>query len=60
MIQFRVRYMSEPHIPHVYCRVFVATDGGTYASLGSLILRSAEFEAFKAAFRAEFIEEGIE
>jgi hypothetical protein len=35
MIAFRVRYMDNKNIKHVYCRVFVATDGGTYASMPS-------------------------
>lgn len=43
---------------HVYCRVFVATDGGTYASLGNLTMDRPEFVTFREKFDAEFIEEG--
>jgi hypothetical protein len=57
MIVFRVRYLNNMLAPHVYCRVFVATDGGTYAALGNLTMERAEFIAFRKKFDAEFIEE---
>ncbi len=58
MIKFRVRYTTTKTGPHVYSRVFVATNGGTYASTGNLTMRKEEFEAFRRAFiDAEFIEE---
>jgi hypothetical protein len=57
MIMFRVRYMTAPGMPHVYCRVFVAGEGGgQFASTGNLTMRRSEFEAFRKAFKdAEFI-----
>lgn len=58
MIIFRVRYMDNKLAQHVYCRVFVATDGGTYASLGNLTMDRPEFVTFREKFDAEFIEEG--
>jgi hypothetical protein len=58
MITFRVRYMTEPKIPHVYCRVFVADGGGTFAATGNLTMRKSEFEAFRKNFKAEFIPDG--
>jgi len=60
MILFRVRYMDNKLAPHVYCRVFVATDGGTYASTGNLTMARAEFASFRKLFVAEYIEEGSE
>ena len=60
MILFRVRYMDWPSAAHVYCRVFVASDGGTYASLGNLTMDRSEFRMFREKFLAEFIEESRE
>ena len=60
MIVFRVRYMDNKLAPHVYCRVFVATDGGTYASLGNLTMDRAEFIVFREKFNVEFIEDGTQ
>ena len=57
MILFRVRYMDIKPAAHVYCRVFVATDGGTYASTGNLTMDRSEFAVFREKFLAEFIEE---
>lgn len=55
---FRVRFMTADMIPHVYCRIFVTKRiGMTWATIGSLTMRKEEFDAFKTAFRAEFIEE---
>jgi len=59
-IIFRVRYMTAPSIPHVYCRVFAAVDGGTFAAMGSLTMRQAEFGRFQELFQAEFIREETE
>jgi hypothetical protein len=56
-ITFRVRYMTSPHIPHVYCRVFCATNGSNYESCGNLTMRKDEFVAFSTSFTAEFIED---
>jgi len=58
MTSFRVRYQTAPGIPHVYCRVFVAQNGGTYAATGNLTMRREEFDAFRQSFNAEFIAEG--
>jgi len=60
MILFRVRYMDSKLAPHVYCRVFVATDGGTYASTGNLTMAHAEFAVFRKSFVAEFVKEDSE
>jgi hypothetical protein len=57
MILFRVRYMNTPSIPHVYCRVFVATDSGHYASVGNLTMRRDEFAVFRVRFEAEFVKD---
>lgn len=57
MIVFRVRYMDVPQSPHIYCRVFVAINGGTYASTGNLTMRRAEFNELREKFDAEFIKE---
>ncbi len=55
---FRVRYMTADFIPHVYCRVFVASFATeTFAPLGNLTMRKPEFEAFRLSFSAEFIDD---
>lgn len=55
---FKVRYMSSPSIPHIYCRVFVSNDkGANYAAIGNLTLRRDDFEAFRKSFKAEFVED---
>lgn len=54
---FRVRYMTTDFSPHVYCRVFAAERVGlTFAPLGNLTMRKAEFEEFREAFEAEFVQ----
>jgi hypothetical protein len=54
---FRVRYMTADVIPHVYCQIFVSpSPDQTFASIGNLTMRKPEFEAFRAAFKAEFEE----
>jgi hypothetical protein len=58
-MKFRVRYMTAPGVPHIYCRVFAApgTDA-TFAALGNLTMRREEFEAFRMTFdKAEFVAE---
>jgi hypothetical protein len=47
--RFKVNYMTAASIPHVYCRVFVAHNGSTYASCGLLTMGKDEFKVFKAA-----------
>ena len=55
---FRVRYSINPDSPHVYCRVFVASGGGTFANTGTLTMRREEFEAFRMMFKGcEFVPE---
>lgn len=55
---FRVHYMTTATIPHVYCRLFVASGPNlTFAGIGSLTMRKTEFAAFQKAFDAEFIED---
>lgn len=55
---FRVKHMTAEAIPHVYCRVFVSPAAGqTFAGVGSLTMRKAEFEEFRKGFKAEFVEE---
>lgn len=60
MTMFRVRYMEQPGLPHVYCRVFAAYDGGTYAGLGNLTMRRNEFEQFRTKFNAEFVKDEMD
>ena len=56
---FRVHYMRVPALRgHVYCRVYVAPcPKTTFASMGSLTMRHDEFDAFREAFRAEYVED---
>lgn len=55
---FRVRYMTTETVPHVYCHVYAAPAPNlTFASLGLLTLRKAEFAAFRLAFKAEFVDD---
>lgn len=58
-MKFRVRYMTAPAVPHVYCRVFAAPNAdSTFASLGNLTMRREEFAAFRLMFdEAEFVAE---
>lgn len=58
MTTFRARFMTADFIPHVYVRVFVSPrPGATFSALGNLTMRKPDFEAFRNAFKAEFIEE---
>ena len=55
---FRVRYMTTNTVPHVYCNVYAAsTPGQPFKSLGLLTLSKSDFEAFKQAFKAEFVDD---
>ena len=57
MIKFRVRYIITEHVPHVYCRIFSAKNGGTFEGLGNLTMRRDEFDKFRVQFDAEFVAE---
>ena len=61
-MRFRVRYMTAPGVPHIYCRVFAApSTDATFAALGNLTMRREEFEAFRMLFKdAEFLIEDRE
>ena len=55
---FRVRYMTTNTVPNVYCNVYTApAPGQTFKSLGLLTLTKSDFEAFKQAFKAEFVDD---
>lgn len=55
---FKMKYMRSSGRGHVYCRLFSAPgEGQTFAALGNLTVRTAEFEDMRAAMPGVVFEE---
>ena len=54
---YRIRYRQAGG--HVHCRLFSKPEGqATWAKCGDLVLATVEWPSLRAAFTAEFLEEG--